>query len=119
MSKLTLVLGFGAAVLVALFVLNALFHCKPRDEGLASSPLTSRVGAPGLLSATLIVAGLLAALLSRIVFPDSAFSVWLAEPMALLVFAIWTWIVATLASTLVQLMLRRRQAAQQGSAPLE
>ena len=113
MSPITLYLALGAAVLVGLWLANAVFYRRrhgsfvPRTaerQGLGHG----RLGAHDFLAASLFVGTLLLAKAAPFVMPGSSFTLWLEEPYAFLVYCVWGWVLATAVYVVARMAFRRR-----------
>ena len=118
MSSVTSWLSIGAVVIVVLFCINAVIYrlrfgtflrrTNASDPSLKRSLTKSEVA-----SAIFICVALLLAVGAPVVAPASALATWLREPYALLVFAVWCWLIAMLIGIgprVVELLRGRRDA---------
>jgi hypothetical protein len=113
MSRTTLYLAIGAALLVGLWLVNAVFYRRrygsfvPRSAE-RQAPGRGRLGGHDFLAASLFVGMLLLAKAAPFVMPGSSFSLWLEEPYAFLVYCAWAWVFATAVYVVARLMFRGR-----------
>jgi hypothetical protein len=113
MSHTTLYLALSAAVLVGLWLVNAVFYRRRHGSFLPRAAERQanggkRLGTHDVLAASLFVGMLLLAKAAPYFMPGSAFALWLEEPYAFLVYCVWGWILATALYVFARVAFRRR-----------
>lgn len=100
MSTVTSWLWIGVLVVTGLFCANAIVYrarygtfLRTRDG--ERSPLERKLATSDVIAGVFVCFALLTAVAWPVVAPATAFAVWLREPYALPVYAVWCWVIAT------------------------